>query len=215
VDIWTKADLTDIKYIALGSIGSSFAVTNSGDVWVAGYNSRGTLGLGHASLVQKWTKTSLTDVKTVVSSKQASYAVTNTGDLWVTGFNGSVGQLGLGHENDVLDWTQTDLANVDMVYKNWDYYSVCALTNTGDVWVAGNNVYGQLGLGFSGTLISVKTWRKTSLSNIKNVILTFYGYAVTDTGELWVAGNNNFGQLGLGDTTERKNWEEALDFSAD
>ena len=81
------------------------------------------------------------------------------------------------------------------------YHAVAQKTN-GSLWVWGANGNGQLGLGTS-------TYRESSPAQLGSI--TDYkhfgaGYEVTGLikadGTLWMCGENNFGQLGVGNTTD-------------
>jgi len=65
-----------------------------------------------------------------------------------------------------------------------------------EIYVWGNNIYGQLGLGHNQKQNSPQ---KLNLPNIKKIICGgFHTIALTNSNEVWVWGNNIYGQLGLG-----------------
>lgn len=79
-------------------------------------------------------------------------------------------------------------------------YHSMLLTTNGELWVWGDNRYGQLGLGDT-------TNRTTPQLLLRDVIAAAAGgwsnYAITSDGTLWAWGNNEQGQLGLGDNVNR------------
>lgn len=89
-------------------------------------------------------------------------------------------------------------------------HSCYALDDNGDLWSWGYNGYGQLGLGdTSNRSQPVKIDKATYFNG--NDIVAFWtagaGYAhihaIDSQGNLYAWGYNNYGQLGLGDTTQR------------
>lgn len=80
------------------------------------------------------------------------------------------------------------------------------------LWMTGLNDYGQLGLGDNidrNMLTRVDddlTWSKLALGGYYTApTQAGYGYtiALKSNGTIWATGANNYGQLGLGDTTDR------------
>lgn len=71
------------------------------------------------------------------------------------------------------------------------------------IWAVGNNHLGQLGAGFPRSIMEgpfpvelesgIKDYRTSQL-----VTSFSHSLLITDDGRMWVAGNNNFGQLGTG-----------------
>ncbi len=79
----------------------------------------------------------------------------------------------------------------------------CALVAGGKIMCWGNNVYGQLGDG-SGVKVQPQPTRASGIENAV-VVATSYGHscAVLSDGTVKCWGLNNYGQLGLGDTSNR------------
>ena len=77
------------------------------------------------------------------------------------------------------------------------------LKNDGTLWGCGANGCGQLGLGDT-TNRTTFTQITTNVDDIKQVYCGWYHtFILKNDGTLWGCGYNNFGQLGLGDTTNR------------
>jgi hypothetical protein len=158
----------------------SFAIDTNGYVWACGYNSSGCLGVNSTdAIVSNWTRviksdgTELSNVKLVIPSN----FVENAGAVG----SGTTWGGGAGHDNTSF------------------------LTNDGFVYTAGNNNYGQLGLGLSTTSV-VRSATKTSLSKVVKMASSCGGLSVmvsTSENQLYSWGNNHWGQLGHGDTTDR------------
>lgn len=83
-----------------------------------------------------------------------------------------------------------------------------ALDEEGHVWTWGYNTAGQLGTGDNTNRYAPYRIAKEWFNNQRIVDIACSGtsgssYARTESGELWSWGQNNTGQLGLGDTTNR------------
>ena len=77
------------------------------------------------------------------------------------------------------------------------------LKSDGTLWGCGDNSYGQLGLGDTANR-NTFTQITTNTDNIKSVCCGYYHtFILENDGTLWCCGRNNYGQLGLGDTTNR------------
>ena len=124
----------------------------------------------------------------------------SVGYLYATGWNGS-GQLGLGHKINKKEFTVVGSS----LWKSTacGYNFTLAIKEDGTLWAAGNNTYGQLGLGYFGgadkvefTLVSTDSWKSVTCG---------YGHsmAIKEDGSLWATGYNGTGGLGLGDSTNR------------
>ena len=89
----------------------------------------------------------------------------------------------------------------------WD--NTLFLRNDETVWATGDNNYGQLGVGDNTTRyspIQVILPDGTPLTNVAQVIMdddsTIF---LRNDGTVWATGYNDFGQLGVGDYTNRYN----------
>ena len=82
------------------------------------------------------------------------------------------------------------------------------LKNDCTLWGCGYNKYGQLGLGDT-TNRTTFTQVTTNADNIKEIYCGgFHTLILKNDGTLWSAGNNDYGQLGLGDTSYRYTFTE-------
>ena len=77
------------------------------------------------------------------------------------------------------------------------------LKNDGTLWGCGSNGAGQLGLG-DNNYRTTFTQVTTNADNIKEIYCGGgYTFILENDGTLWGCGRNDYGQLGLGDTTNR------------
>ncbi|NOH29658.1 RCC1 domain-containing protein [Vibrio mediterranei] len=109
-------------------------------------------------------------------------------------------------DNQTINVTENQQAvgtkpvKVQFVKISGGYDHALALDAKGNVWVVGDNQYGQLGLGDTNHRYN---WTKTNITNASDVHASRdYGYIVKN-GQAFSAGLNSDGQLGLGHTTNR------------
>ena len=90
-------------------------------------------------------------------------------------------------------------------------YHSFALFDNGKVYATGQNDYGQLGLGDN---VSRSNFTEVTDLNDKNITAvfagTYYSFALSFDGRVYVAGQNDNGQLGLGDNDNRTVFTEVF-----
>ena len=197
---------TNWAYVS-ASYDTSFAIKTDGTLWGWGENQFARIGDGtttnRTAPVQIGTATNWLSI----DSKNHTVAVKTDGTLWVWGFN-STGQLGNGTSSNTVYGTIPGQVGTDTnwIAANAGSDATIALKSNGTLWACGDNDYGQLGNGMSGTSASNANilvftqigsdtdWQKISLGNT-------HVLAVKTNGTLWVWGSNDKGQLGDGTTT--------------
>ena len=143
---------------------------------------------------------------------QSLYVLKNDGTLWVCGLN-DVGQLGLGDtaSRNVLTQVTTNIDNdVKQIIASCSSNSnVFIIKKDGSLWGCGRNGYGELGLGDT-TKRTVFTKVTTNINNdVKHMSCGFSStYIVKNDGTLWATGLNNYGQLGLSNTTNKSTFTQ-------
>ena len=182
----------------------SLILKNDGTLLGCGRNAEGQLGLGDTTNRKTFTEitTNADDVKSVYYNGYHTLILKNDGTLWGCGYNYD-GELGLGDTTNRTTFTQitTNADNIKSVYCGG--YHTLILENDGTLWGCGLNAYGQLGLGDT-TNRSTFTQITTDTNDIKSVYCgDHYTFILKNDGTLWSCGYNEFGQLGLGDTTNR------------
>ena len=201
--IFTKI-IDDVKSVNCGSH-HTIILKNDGTLWGCGYNEHSRLGLGDTTNKTTFTQitTNTDNIKSVHCGGPHTFILKNDGTLWGCGWNGH-GQLGLGNTNNIALFTKvtTNVDNIKSVYCG-NYYTLI-LKNNGTLWGCGDNDYGQLGLGDTTdklmfTIIGINT------NDIKSIYCgQYHTIILKNDGTLWTCGDNEFGQLGLGDNTNRK-----------
>ena len=196
-------NVNDIKSVYCG-YRHAFILKNDGTLWGCGLNDYGQLGLGGGGSKSAFTQlnANIYDVKSVYCGYSHTYVLKNDGTLWACGRN-DYGQLGLGNTSDKNTFTQVTINVNDIKLICCGGYHTVILKNDNTLWGCGFNGYGQLGLG-DHTSRKTFTQIATNIDDIKSVYCGGgYTLILKNDGTLWGSGNNEYGQLGLGDTTNR------------
>jgi alpha-tubulin suppressor-like RCC1 family protein len=182
----------------------SIFVSRDNQVYTWGRNDRGTLGLGHCTdAYTPQLVTSLppqTKILHIATGCQHILFLTTDYKVFVLGLNDH-GQLGLGTLKN--EWTPVELP--------WKKDSkpvrvVCGglysglITEKGEVYTWGQDDYNQLGLAKGGSGHKTKTPKKISLPDyiIDFTAGHYHSLALTKDGNIYVWGENQRGELGLG-----------------
>ena len=178
---------------------------NDSTLWGCGNNTYGQLGLGDKSNRNIFTQitTNADNIKSVYCGERHTLISKNDDTLWVCGDN-TYGQLGLGDKSVRTTFTKI-IANVNDI-KSVYCGSNCTLIlqNDDTLWGCGSNGGGKLGLeSQSGS--TTFTIINTNPGNVKSVYCgNDHTLILQNDGTLWGCGANGYGQLGLGDTNNRK-----------
>ena len=197
--ITTNTD--NIKSIYCGYY-HTFILKNDGTLWGCGANGSSQLGLEDTNYRTTFTiiGNNPGNIKSVCCGGWHTFILQNDGTLWGCGSNTN-GQLGLGDTKSRNIFTKI-ITDIKSVYCGNEYTII--LKNDGTLWGCGSNSYGQLGLGDTNdrnTFTQITT-------NTDDIKLVYCGYSHTiilkNDGTLWGCGLNTSGQLGLGNTTNKK-----------
>lgn len=188
-----------IKQVEMGSY-HSLILTKEGKVYSWGQNAYGQLGDG--TTVNKYTPSlvsSLADKNIVKVAAAGYYSLALTADGEVYGWgNNSYGQSAEVLNGDVHEPTViSSLSDKGIVQIYAGENHAMALTNSGEVYGWGNNTYGQLGNSSYANSSPVIHIPNYSNKNIKQLSLgTRHTVALTQDGDVYATGSNEYGQLG-------------------
>lgn len=191
---------SDWESISAG-YGFTVALKTNGSLWVWGRNDYG-LGNDPGSPADIPSQVgSDTDWKFIAAGGAHTLAIKNNGTLWGWGRN-DFGQLGNGSFSHSNVPVQAGTANDWESATAGTFHSLALKTNQ-TLWSWGYNFHGQLGHGTAGfgTEVSTPTQIMALSANSWKSIATGgrHSMAITESGTLWVWGNNHNYALGLND----------------
>src|SRR3990167_2822048 len=204
------AGVPAIKSMAGGALHSLF-LDFEGSVWSCGYNGHEQLGLGDTTDRNKAEKVAgLPRINTISAGNYHSHFIDEEGGVWVCGCNGN-GQLGLGHSTNQSKAVRNDrLVNI-VAASGGDCCSMF-LDKDGNLFTCGRNQYGQLGLGDkTDRNIPEKVNNVPKICSLSPGCTSRHNVAVDCEGSVWSCGNNQNGQLGVGDCNSRLHFEKVRD----
>src|SRR3990167_8917657 len=194
-----------------GGFAHSLFLDVNGSVWGCGYANRGILG--NAPSERKPAKIpGLPKVKSIAAGNYFSIFLDYEGKVWSCGWNTN-GELGLGNAQDVCAPVRNDLIS-NIVSVAGGHSCSTFLNDKGDVFVCGLNQKGQLGLGDERVRHTPEKIDLPEVSAIfaqSNLYLSTpkQSFVIVDVdGSVWSCGDNESGQLGLGNTAPRKRFEK-------
>lgn len=140
-------------------------------------------------------------VKKIVPNNGGIACITQTNRVLTWG-NNACAQLGLGHTDDqpIPEYITIDEAIVDLIPG---YHSMFAITSKKDLLSWGKNSDGQLGLGHTNQQMTPHTVDLGGKNVTQIIFSNSSTYCLTEDNLLFVWGNNDYGQLGLGDKNTR------------
>mgnify|MGYP003294020037 CR=1 FL=1 len=181
---------------------ATFLVYNTGEVYGAGSNGYGSLGLGDTSAKSSFTLIpGMTDVKQIAGGFQHTAILKNDGTVWTSGYNSS-GQLGLGNTTNKSTFTKVNIDNVKQIACGENF--TFAVKNDGSLWACGLNETSQLGLNNYANKTSF-TQVTTNINNdVKEVFCGFnHTFILKNDGSVYACGYNTYGALGLDNTSTK------------
>jgi len=187
-----------------GGTSHSLFLKNDGTVWACGYNNYGQLGDGTTTETHTPVQAnSLSGITSVKAGNRFSVFLKNDGTVWASGDN-TYGQLGNGTNTNTFANPPTQANSlIGITAIAVGYAHSLFLKNDGTVWSCGYNSAGQLG---DGTPYNRPT--PDVVSSLSGITFIAAGGAAADhslflknNGTVWACGQNGFGQLGDGTTT--------------
>ena len=196
-----KTSFSNTSKISTGS-NHSLVQNDKGEIFACGYNDYGQCGLGHfneSQITPSLISNLPSKIVNFVCASQQSLFLDCEGNVFSVGENG-LGSLGLGHNRNqnVLN----KIVNIPPIQTISCMHSSCYLIDfEGNLWSFGNNSQGQLGHGDTLNRRVPKI-----INTLKDIQQISYGctghhfFAKNSQNQIFVTGNNGFGQLGTGDT---------------
>jgi alpha-tubulin suppressor-like RCC1 family protein len=200
--------------------GTSRAIDDNGGLWTWGFNDVYQLGHGDTNnryIPTKVTLGSITDVNVIEAwdSRGAMIALDSTGQLWGCGEGGSY-RAGFGTANrtqfQVTTPAESPGYTPSFIAVAGGYTASLALDSTGNVWSTGYNGDGATGQGTTAgdTAGFYQVDNTNGIESVDIVQITSGGggggrsasWALDSNGAMWNTGQNEFGQLGHGNTTD-------------
>jgi alpha-tubulin suppressor-like RCC1 family protein len=199
--------------------GTSRAIDDNGGLWTWGFNDVYQLGHGDTKnryIPTKVTLGSITDVNVIEAwdSRGAMIALDSTGQLWGCGQGGNY-RTGFGTA-DRTEFQETTPAESpgytpSFIAVAGGYLCSLALDSTGNVWSTGYNADGATGQGTTvgDTQGFYQVDNTNGIESVDIVQIISGGnttgrsasWALDSNGAMWNTGQNQYGQLGHGNTT--------------
>ena len=189
-----------------GGFEHSLCVDIHGKAWSFGLGFYGKLGLKFGETYNDTTLPNIMDIPVKVVQVSAgnnhSLCLDINGMVWAFG-DSQFGQLGVPRIqfHSINSSPIPNLNNIVQISAgtNRSFF----LDNQGRVFTCGQNIYGDLGLGNSRNKDI-----PTLIPGLENIIQVsggrgYHTLCLDNQGRVWAFGNNEFGQLGLGDNSER------------
>ena len=188
--------------VSTGREGETLATKTDGTLWSWGNNENGELGQNNLTQYSSPTQIPGTTWSIPRSGNKYQMAMKTDNTLWSWGYNynGVLGQNQNGptaRHSSPVQIPGTTWRNVSCSYNNM----AVATKTDGTLWVWGDNNDGMLGLNSQTDYSSPK--QVGSASNWSSAVVAGekMGGAINTSGECWVWGQNNKGQLGQNNQT--------------
>jgi alpha-tubulin suppressor-like RCC1 family protein len=188
--------------------GYTFVIDSNRDVYATGQNDNGQLGLGNYTNRNTFAQVPGIKADDIILSHgtntSSSYIIDGT-TLYSTGDN-NVGQLGLGDTTRRNTFTVVPgVSAKTLSVSGHRSASVVCLQTDGTVKVWGHNDRGQLGLGDTTNRLSPVTLTAAGNDVVKAITHDNYTFTaiLKADGTIYASGYNGYGQLGVGDRTNR------------
>lgn len=193
------------------------ALTTIGEVYCAGLNLRGQLGTGNTTNVSTPTIKFMLPTGILASSihialsDEDTCAIATTGDAYCAGRN-QRGQLGRGTISSAAHPTPNVVFGVPAGLKvrsfGGGFEFNCAIASDNNMYCAGFNEHGQLGIGTIGVGTddgSPNTaYMLTAGLTVKSATFgDFFSCVIASDNQVYCAGRNNYAQLGINSTVSQ------------
>jgi alpha-tubulin suppressor-like RCC1 family protein len=207
VDEYTYIKIEGLPPIKMAACsgGNTFLLTTLGDIYIIGSNYYGLLGDGGvATSYATFTKCIFNkSVKLVYAYQIKCLAITTENKIYCLGYNVSkqFGSLASPIKSFTLIPNSLEFINEDIKMASLGDDHLLILKNTGKLYCCGTNTSGELGIGHTTNITSVKLI-PTGTQIVTHICAggrssSYY----TNDGKMYVFGHNGYGQLGLGHNT--------------
>lgn len=212
-----KINLTDVIDVAAGDY-FSMALKKDGSIWAWGYNDRGQLAQDNKieSLTPVPVKgvngNKLPKVTKIAASRYSWIALLETGEVVGCGAN-TQALLGDGTTTDrllpVYMLDHNGASNVKEVKDiSIGQCESLILKEDGTLWSVGHNCNGGMGVGNTTAYAKIRQVQDTTGAGVLNNIIQissggWYSLALDANGNVWAFGRNDYGQLGINNTTKQ------------
>jgi len=188
-------------------------ITPEGNVYAWGDNNLGELGDGTAIDVKSPTIMPYRNVQDIRFG--SGIMCTKDWKIYTWGFN-DTGCLGTGNTINMSNPCQINIGSAKPISVfNWSGQANSTaktgfITDTGEVYAAGSNQYGQLTFDPKQKTL-INSFLRLNISDVVSASFgAFSSYFIKKDGSLWSVGENSSGQLGLNDTINRSSVEQVL-----
>ena len=205
-----QLEVTKCQPMAAGSQALGAGMAQEREVWTFGQNSYGELVQGDTVTRKVPCRVTAVDEKSIVrvaAGNEHTVLLTADGTVYTAGYNDN-GQCGQGSTERVGKLTPVDELRGHVVTQIHAYNGcehTLAVTQEGQLFSFGYNYRGQLGQGTTSSIFSPRLVRGLESKKVVTVSCSYYHSVLSCAGgEIYAFGRNDFGQLGLGDSTDRK-----------
>ena len=195
----TNTNIVDVKKVVCGYY-HTYVLKNDGKLYACGHNWYGQLMNGsndrnaHSSFTRVTGGIGENKVVDIYTAWAHAFIVLENGEIWSVGYN-TYGELGIGNTTIQKTPVKTSLTMNDVKQIACYGYGTAIVKTDGTLWVCGNNIRGQLGL---GDTTNRSTFTQVTTNVDKIACGEYHIYILKNDGSLWGCGYNNDGQLGIG-----------------
>ena len=212
---YTPVKLSKMTNVICASVGYGevCAIKSNGETWTWGCNTYGAMGYGATS--SKSTERYISsEINEIHLKGYSGYILKEDGTIWSSGLN-NYGQLGLGDTTNRTTFTQIKDKEGNAFKAKTIKAGVRSLQFIGEdgkVYVTGYNGYGQIGDKTTTSAVYPKAMVNADGTEVTDAIAIAPGTCYVDSnprnhaiirkdGSIWIIGQNTYGQLGNGTTT--------------
>ena len=206
----TQTNMKNVIDVAAG-YNYTLVLKSDGTVWGTGYNGNGELGDGTTTNSNTFHKVKLNEdgeylenIIAITAESNTSHALKADGSVYSWGTNGN-GQFGINTTgSSSYPVKMQKVSNIIQIDAGANH--VMMLDADGSVWGVGHNGYGQYGINTTSTMYLPQKMLTADgteiLYGVKEIATgNEHTIILKEDGTVWGTGFNNYGQLGIGNTT--------------